>query len=110
MIGTNPRGTHEPTEASGQSRADPSGVAPLIATHGLSKSFAGSRDRSTTPYAVRDVNIELRAGASLGIVGESGSGKSTLARLVMTLIPPTEGTVWLFGDDTRVVSQGRLRD
>lgn len=33
-------------------------------------------------YAVRNVNLHVDKGDSLGIVGESGSGKSTLAMAV----------------------------
>ncbi len=46
---------------------------------------------------LRDVNFELRAGASLAIVGPSGSGKTTLLGLCAGLDHPTEGDVVLAG-------------
>lgn len=38
-------------------------------------------------YAVKDANIKINKGDSLGIVGESGSGKSTMAMALLKLLP-----------------------
>ena len=42
---------------------------------------------SERPYAVMDVNLDLRPGETVCVVGESGSGKSLTARAVMGLLP-----------------------
>jgi len=46
---------------------------------------------------LRDVNVDVPAGARVAIVGETGSGKSTFARLLCRLADPTEGEL-LLGD------------
>lgn len=50
-------------------------------------------------YALRDVNLTLRAGERLAIVGENGSGKTTLIKLLCRLYRPTEGEILLNGRD-----------
>jgi peptide/nickel transport system ATP-binding protein len=47
--------------------------------------------------AVDGVSFSLPAGQVLGIVGESGCGKSTLARLILGLLPASEGEVLVDG-------------
>lgn len=49
--------------------------------------------------ALRDVDLSIPAGSRVAIVGPSGSGKSTLARLLLGLLPPTEGRVAFDGVD-----------
>ena len=45
--------------------------------------------------ACKDINITLEKGQSLGIVGESGSGKTTLVRMIMKMLPITEGEIYV---------------
>jgi lipopolysaccharide transport system ATP-binding protein len=44
-------------------------------------------------WALKDINIELHRGDSLGVVGRNGSGKSTLLRLLAGVIGPDEGVM-----------------
>ena len=48
--------------------------------------------------AVRQVDLRIDAGQTVGLVGESGSGKSTLAKVCLGLLRPSEGTARL-GDE-----------
>jgi len=46
---------------------------------------------------LRDVDVHIAAGRSVGIVGRTGSGKTTFSRLVLRLVEPTSGVVELNG-------------
>lgn len=57
---------------------------------------------TATVHALNGLDLELRAGETLGIVGESGCGKSTLAQLLMGLQHPTQGKLqWRTREDQR---------
>ncbi|HVG27921.1 MAG TPA: ABC transporter ATP-binding protein [Acidobacteriaceae bacterium] len=47
--------------------------------------------------ALQEVSLRVQPGASVLLLGENGAGKSTLLRLLAGLIPPTSGTVAVFG-------------
>jgi spermidine/putrescine transport system ATP-binding protein len=49
--------------------------------------------------AVSEVNLTIRAGEFLTLLGPSGCGKTTLLRMISGFETPTEGTVWLDGED-----------
>ncbi|HET7633574.1 MAG TPA: ABC transporter ATP-binding protein [Burkholderiales bacterium] len=61
------------------------GTAQALRVSGLSVSIPLA---SGTLQAVRNINLVLRPGQTLGVVGESGSGKSITALAIMKLLPP----------------------
>ncbi|MGH3811657.1 MAG: ABC transporter ATP-binding protein [Pseudonocardiaceae bacterium] len=68
--------------------AGPDGVA--IRVRGLRKVFGAT-------VAVSSVDLDVPAGAVLGVLGPNGSGKTTLIRMLLALSRPTAGTVELLG-------------
>jgi len=81
------------------------GAVPLEVV-GVVREYGGGRSllrRRAAPHrAVDGVSLRLQQGATLGIVGESGCGKSTLARMVVGLLPPTDGRILV---DNRPIEQ-----
>ena len=61
--------------------------------------FKGKSRKDGAVKAVDDVSLEIRKGETFGVVGESGCGKSTLGRTLIRLIDPTDGHIYLNGED-----------
>jgi len=67
------------------------------------------RFNEATPMILQGVNLEIPAGAFVGLVGGSGSGKSTLLKLLPRFYRPAEGTVLIDGLDIGKVELYSLR-
>lgn len=52
-------------------------------------------------YALRNVSLKIKAGERLAVVGLNGAGKTTFIKLLMRLYEPTEGAIFLNGQDIR---------
>ncbi len=50
---------------------------------------------------LEDVTLDIKENTFVGILGPNGAGKSTLLKIILGLIPPTQGEVRVFGEDPR---------
>ncbi|HUD20913.1 MAG TPA: ABC transporter ATP-binding protein, partial [Candidatus Saccharimonadales bacterium] len=67
-----------------------------LKTTNLTKTYGKGESAFT---ALRNVNLTVDKGESVAILGKSGSGKSTLMHILALLDTPTEGTIFVDGED-----------
>jgi len=67
----------------------------FLSVNRLKKSFPDGAKQKTI---LEDVSFELSPRESIAVMGPSGCGKTTLLLVIAGLIPATEGSVWLDGD------------
>ncbi len=60
-------------------------------------------------YAFRNINLQIFPGERVAIVGPSGCGKTTLLKVLLGLLPPTEGQVLINGRDLKDWDLGQYR-
>ncbi|TFE22837.1 ABC transporter ATP-binding protein [Cohnella luojiensis] len=85
------------------------------ATH-VDLSTAGIRIRGLTfsypdekKEALRNIDLDIRPGMTLGIVGRTGSGKTTLVKLLLRVYDPPAGTIFADDRDIRELTLESLR-
>lgn len=79
----------------------------FVQVQDLTVSFRLDRHRSLK--AVRDVDLDIAKGSTVGLVGESGSGKSTLARAIVRAEEPSSGRILFDGVDIAGFSRKELK-
>jgi ATP-binding cassette, subfamily B, multidrug efflux pump len=83
-----------------QRRASVDSSSPLYSIAGKLR-FDSVEMKYPAGYALKNISLEIPAGATVAIVGHTGSGKSTLVNLIPRLMDPTRGAVFLDGIDLR---------
>lgn len=78
---------------------------PIIRVEGLKKSIDTGTHRVEI---LRGISFEIPEGQFLAIMGPSGSGKSTLLGLLAGLDTPTEGRIFLDGEEITAMSEDAL--
>ncbi|MBP0616362.1 ABC transporter ATP-binding protein [Jiella mangrovi] len=71
---------------------------PILKVSGLTAGYGAVGSDGLPKFVIlKDIDLELERGRSLGVIGESGSGKSTLARVIAGLLPAAKGSVAMDG-------------
>ena len=71
-------------------------------------SFSYSKDMEK--LCLKDINLKIASGETIGIIGGTGSSKSSLVQLIPRLYDATEGTVYVGGEDVRDYDVEVIRD
>ncbi|WP_264210666.1 quaternary amine ABC transporter ATP-binding protein [Leisingera thetidis] len=82
----------------------------LRAIHAEGLSKAQVLERFNCVVGVADASFQIKRGELFCVMGLSGSGKSTLVRHVNRLLEPTDGHIYINGDDVMGLNAEGLRD
>ncbi|MEO8512566.1 MAG: ABC transporter ATP-binding protein [Ignavibacteria bacterium] len=67
------------------------------------------RYHSNFPYVLKNINIKLKAGETIGILGHTGSGKTTFVNLISRLFDVEEGEILIDGKNVKDYTLNELR-
>ena len=56
--------------------------------------------------AIKNVSFDVRTGTAMGIIGSNGAGKSTLMRAMAGILPPTSGSIEVWGRASTLLALG----
>ena len=82
---------------------------PALKVKDITAGYGRKRNGVPEITVLRDVNVSIERGHTVGVIGESGCGKSTLARVMAGLLPAAHGQVLLDGNDLQPALQKRDR-
>ncbi|MEG6612170.1 ABC transporter ATP-binding protein [Pseudoclostridium thermosuccinogenes] len=70
----------------------------VISAEGLTKVYENGENKV---FALKGIDLSLKKGEMLAVMGSSGSGKSTLLNIIGALDSPTEGKVYIKGNEAK---------
>ena len=65
-----------------------------------------NRNRADDFWALRDINLSIPKGTTVGLIGRNGSGKSTLLKIISRILYPTDGQVRVNGRVSTLLELG----
>ena len=100
---------HEPEIRDADDAAPLDAVGGEIMIKDLSYQHAGQKKTTQNWPALTNVSMTIKRGQTVAVLGRIGSGKSTLLRLLVRLLDPAPGTVYLDGRDIRMLPLSQVR-
>ena len=78
-------------------------------TGNIEVSHVSFRYEENTPYVLKDLSLQIKAGEYVAIAGRTGCGKSTLIRLLLGFEKPETGAIYYDGRDLAAIDPQSLR-
>ena len=82
----------------------------MLSLQGVSRTYRVGAFGGQRLRAVDAVTFDVEPGEVVSLIGESGSGKSTIGRMILRLLPATEGSISFDGADVAAFQRGRLKE
>jgi ATP-binding cassette subfamily B protein len=86
-----------------------SGALPIHVSKGEIRFQKVSFQYSDNQHLIKDLNLTIAHGQKVGLVGYSGAGKSTFVKLILRLIDPQSGSVFIDDQDIKTITLNSLR-
>ena len=82
----------------------------MLTLSGVSKVYRTGMFGGGAKQAVDSVSFDVAPGEVVSLIGESGSGKTTIGKMILRLIPVTDGSIAYDGTDISSVTGRALKD
>ncbi len=73
----------------------------------ISLNHVNFRYNNKTDWILKDVDLQLKKGESIGLMGINGCGKSTLMKVILGIVKARKGEVWIKGRKIKNVRKGK---
>ena len=93
-----------PVEDSRARQAREAGVEPVILMEHVTKVYPAQPNKPS----LHDISLQIYAGEFVFLVGHSGSGKSTFIKLITRELKPTDGHIFIAGEDLSTMRNWRV--
>ena len=85
---------------------DNSKLSPLLFQNTINLNDVSFRYSQNSPWILKNLNLTITKGSSIGFIGATGSGKSTLIDIIMSLLIPEKGEIKIDGKSLNNSNRG----
>ncbi len=78
----------------------------FIKVFDIKKLFKKKKKKNNDFWALKNINLNIKKGAVVGIIGPNGAGKSTLLKIIAGVYKPTKGTITVNGKVSPMIELG----